>query len=207
MKFCSRKGLSLAEILVAVAVGTLLVIAAATIIAPAIKINTQSGRAQAGSALAKELLDNVRVWSEGDWHRIQGLATSSANHYYLNTASSPFASSSGDESVTISTTTYKRYFYVDDVLRKSDPSQDIAASGAPTDPSTKKITVAYSWPQGATNTIAIYLTRYRDNVLDETDWSGGPGQDGPVTSTNSRFATSTKIDYTTTTGSIYVKLQ
>lgn len=185
-----------------------MVIAAAGVIAPALRINTQTTRAETGVALAKELLDNVRVWAEGDWHRVAALATSSVNHYYLITTSSPFASSTGNETVTVATTTYTRYFYLDEVYRGAGASGDeIETSGGSVDPSTKEVTVAYSWPNSATNTIYEYITRNRDYVFAQTDWSGGSGQGGPVTSTNSLFSTSTNIDYTTLTGSISVKFQ
>jgi type II secretory pathway pseudopilin PulG len=201
----SNSGQSLVELLIAVAVGTILVAAAAAVISPVLKINTQANRAQAATALAHELLDNVRVWAEGDWHNISSLATTSANHYYLNSATSPFSSSTGDEQVTVSSTTYTRYFYVDDVFRDASGNITNSSSGASFDPSTKLVTVAYSWPTSATYTISTHLTRYRNNVFDQTDWSGGPGQGGPTTSTNSMFATSSNINYTTSSGSLYLQ--
>ena len=203
--FSRRSGQSLVEVLIAVGLGALFVIAAGTIIAPAINVNKQAQQIQVGTGLAKELLDNVRVWGEGDWQRILALATSSANKYYLNTASSPFTSSSGQESVAVSTTTYTRFFYVDDVKR--DAGDLIVTTGGSYDPSTKKITVAYKWPpQNATRTMAAYLTRHRSKVFWQTDWSGGSGQEGPATSTNSRFSTSSNLDYTTSSGSLYLIL-
>ncbi|MBI4087549.1 MAG: prepilin-type N-terminal cleavage/methylation domain-containing protein [Candidatus Liptonbacteria bacterium] len=197
-------GQSLIEILVAVGIGALLIVAAAAVIAPSLNIGTQSYKVQTGTALAKELMENVRVWAEGDWHNISNLATSSANHYHLNATTSPFTVASGNESVTLSTTTYTRYFYVEDVYR--DVSDLIVSAGGSYDPSTKKLIVEYSWQNSATSTIAEYVTRNRNNVFWQTDWSGGPGQDGPVTSTNARFSTSTQIDHSTTTGSIIINL-
>lgn len=199
-----KQGQSLVEVLLAVALGAIFVVGAMTIITPALRINTEGEYIQAGTGLARELLDDARVWGEGDWHRISGLATSSANKYYLITTSSPFASSSGEQSVVVSTTTYTRFFYVDDVKR--DPGDLIVSSGGSYDPSTKKITVVYKWPPiNATNTMSAYVTRNRSRVLWQTDWTGGSGQDGPVTSTNSRFASSSNINNTTTTGSIIIQ--
>jgi len=170
-----------------------------------LNINTQANRAQAGAALSRELLDNLSVWAEGDWHNIAGLATSSVYHYYLNTATSPFSSSTGDESVVVSTTTYKRFFYVDDVYR--DASGNIAAMPPWNyDPSTKKITVGCSWLGAATDTISVYLTRSSNRVFTQTDWSGGPNQAGPITSTNERFASSTTNIIYSTGGSIRLNL-
>jgi len=199
-----RSGQSLIEVLVAVALGALMLVSATVIIAPVLKIGTQTNRVQIGTALARELLDNVRAWSEGDWHYMSNLATSSQNRYYLSTSSSPFVSVTGTESIVLSTTTYTRCFYVEDVFR--DAGGSITASGGSLDPSTKKVTVAYSWAGVATSTVSMYLTRNRNNVFDQTDWSGGPDQSGPVTSTNSMFATSSNILYTTTTGSLYINI-
>ena len=202
--FHGRNGQSLVEILIALGVGTILVIAAATIIAPALKINAQAYKVQIGTSLAKELLTNVRVWAEGDWHNIANLGTSSLNHYYINASSSPFAVVAGNELIEFATTTYTRYFYVDDIYR--DSGDLITASGGSYDPSTKKISVDYSWPGGTTSTITEYVTRNRNNVFWQTDWSGGPGQNGPVTGVNNRFASSTQINHSTTSGSIIIQL-
>jgi Tfp pilus assembly protein PilV len=199
-----ERGQSIMEVLIAVAIGALLIIGTAAIIAPVLRSSTQTNKAQAGAALGKELSDNIRVWAEGDWHNISNLATTSANKYYLNTTSSPFTSTSGTQAVTVATTTYTRYFYVDDVSR--DTNGAIATSSASGDPSTRKITVIYTWPQSPTNTIAFYVTRYGHTIFDQTDWSGGSGQNGAMTSTNSRFATSTQMNFSTTTGSIIINL-
>ncbi len=83
-------GQSIIEILVAIAVGALLLIAAAAVIAPILRANTQATRLQAAAALANELANNLRVWSEGNWTKILNLATSSANTYYLHATSLAF---------------------------------------------------------------------------------------------------------------------
>jgi len=406
--FCAKRevavwcgGQSLIEILIAMTIGALFIIAAVSIITPALKINTQTYRVQTGVGLAKELLENVRVWSEGDWHNVSNLATTSANRYFLNASVSPFVVATGTESVltdgvtsglvgywkfdeatgtvahdysgnnavgtlsgspiptwvvgqvggalgfngsnmvtlpnislanmpyTVSAWIYKndtndfnivgggagginanahyivrgsrfyfgnygcdvggnlpinsgqwyyvdfvmdssqkqsiyvdgsldagptmtcgyyqsyvdkigssccggtgsgiiddiriynralsaseigaiykavvftRYFYVDDVMR--DTSDLIVTPGGSPDPSTKKIAVFYGWPQSATSVISEYLTRNRNNVLWQTDWSGGQGQNDPATTTNNKFSTSMNMDYTTSTGSLYIK--
>ncbi len=212
MKFQNKKsGQFLIEVLIAAAIGAILITAAAGVIVPALRINTQTNRAQAGAALGKELLENVRVWAESDWHNVSNLATSSANHYYLNTSNSPFLVISGDQQISVSTTTYTRYFYVNEVYRNL--SDALVTSTGPEgasvkyDPSTKKITVAYSWPRSATATIAQYITRNRNNIFIQTDWFGGPGQEGPATNPNNKFSTSTtNINYASTTGSIFLNL-
>ncbi len=201
-----RSGQSLVEVLIALLVGAIMIGAGATIIAPVLRSNTQTLRTQVGAGLAKELLENVSVWADSDWNNVLALATTSANSYYLTTSTSPFSAVSGTESLQVGTTTYTRYFYLDEVTR--DAGDAIVTSGGTNDPSTKKVTVIYRWPQSATNTLATYLTRARTNfVFSQTDWFGGPGQNTPVTSTDSRFSTSTSMYYTTTTGSIQIQFQ
>lgn len=195
-------GQSLIEVLIAVAIGVVMIGAVATLLVSALRLGTQAERVQAGVALGRELLDNVRVWSERSWQNIATLATTSANRYYLNASSSPFTLASGEENIVVATTTYTRYFYVDTVGR--DAAGKILGSGGTDDPSSKKLTVVYRWPQSATNTLVTHLTRWQNNAFIQTDWSVGSGQNGPATTTGSGFSTSSKIDFATTTGSIII---
>ena len=202
----SRSGQSLVEVLIAVAIGAILITAAIALIVPSLSSNMQAAKVQVASSLGKELIDNVRVWSEGNWSNLLALATGSAKTYFLNTGSSPYTTSSvgSIQSVTVGTTTYRRYFYLSDVYR--DILGNITSTGA-YDPSTKQVTVGYSWLGGpATNTMSIFIVRAMNNIVAQDDWSGGSGQSGPETSSNNQFASSTNIDYTTTTGSIYVSI-
>src|SRR3989338_10796871 len=97
--YSNNDGQSLIEILVALAVGTILIIAAVSIIAPALRANTQADKVQVASALGKELLENVRVFSEADWHNISNLATGSADKYFLFSARSQFVAATGTEGI------------------------------------------------------------------------------------------------------------
>ncbi len=85
-----------------------------------------------------------------------------------------------------------------------DAGGNLVSSGGSYDPSTKKITIGYNWPGGTTTTFSFLLARYRDNAFDQTDWSGGGGVGGAVTTTNSQFASSTNINTSGTTGSFYI---
>jgi hypothetical protein len=102
-----------------------------------------------------------------------------------------------------STVTYSRYFYLSDVQR--DSSGNIVTNGT-YDPSTKEVTVVYGWQGGTVNTMSTYIVRGRNAVFSQNGWSGGPGSNGPATSTNNQFASSSNIDYTTSTGAIYVSI-
>lgn len=199
-----RDGQSIVELLVAVAVGTIAMLGIVLTLSPALKTSSDSSHLQITSGLAKQLLDNVRVAADANWHSIDVLSSGSGNRYYLVTANSPFSVVAGVENVVLATTTYSRSFYVTAVGR--DGSNKIVLSGGSDDPSTKLITVVASSSPNIVRSMTMYITRSRDMVFDQTDWSGGWGQAGPITSTstNSQFATSTNIDYATTTGSIRI---
>jgi Tfp pilus assembly protein PilV len=202
----SRSGQSISEVLIAIAIGAIFMVAAVAVIAPALRENTQAGNVQEGATVAQALLDNIRVWSESGWSNITSLATGTAHQYYLVTSSSPYTATSGIQSIAIGTTTYVSYFYLSDAYRTSGGSISSASTSNTYDPSTKQVTVVYNWTQGTTSTISTYLTRNGDAVIDQTDWSGGPGATSAATSVSSQFTSSTNIDYSTTTGSIYVSI-
>ncbi|MDE2019291.1 MAG: prepilin-type N-terminal cleavage/methylation domain-containing protein [Patescibacteria group bacterium] len=86
----NKEGQSLVELLISIAVGALFIAAAAAVIAPSLRENKQAANVQEAATLGEALLNNVRVWSERDWHGILSLATGSINTYYLNASGSPF---------------------------------------------------------------------------------------------------------------------
>lgn len=199
----SPRGQSLIEVLIGVTVGAVIIGAAVTAIVSALKSNTDVSRVQVAQTIAKELLENVRVLGDADWHAIDGLGVGSGNHYHLVTNPSPFSVASGDESIAFATTTYTRYFYMENVNRNA--AGNIVEGSGSNDPSTRKITVVAQWENAPPRTIVAYLARSRHKIFHQTDWSGGSGQDGPVTSTNSKFASSTKVHATGTPGSITIE--
>lgn len=202
-RFFSNRGQSLIEVLIAIVIGVLLFIAAVSIIVPLLRTNSDVARGQIANGLARELLENVTVFSQGDWHNIDTLATGTTNHYHLTTSSSPFFKVDGDEQVAVATSTYTRYFYLDDVMRVY-PAGQIVTSGGINDPSTKKVTVVYSWGQTTPKGIYQYLIRSGNNIYAQTDWSGGAGQMNATNTVNSKFAASQNIDFSSSTGSIFV---
>jgi len=93
---------------------------------------------------------------------------------------------------------YSRFFNVENVSRDSGGS--IVTSGGTNDPSTQKVTASVQW--GATGAvteakIVDYLTRSKNFVFRQTDWSGGSGQSGVITEPNSKYSTSDNIDILT----------
>jgi hypothetical protein len=200
----SLKGQSLMDILVGTAIGVILIFAAVEAIAPALKSGTQAANTQTASWLATGLLDNVKAWSDGNWHNTLSVATGTTHQYFLITSSSPYTATTGIESIVVSTTTYFRYFYATDVYRDNSTG-NIVTSGGSYDPSTKQITVVYGWQGSPSSTVSEYLTRNQQNVYNQTDWTGGASTTGGVVSSvNFQFASSTNVNFTSSPGSIIV---
>lgn len=118
-----------------------------------------------------------------------------------------------------SSTIFTRYFYIEDVNRDlcgaGAITTDVASgcgsgpgsTGVALDPSTEKITVAVTWPRATEGvTLSEDVTRSRNYVFWQSDWSGASGQEMFPTSTNvtninNNFASSTNINTTATSGS------
>ena len=110
----ARRGKSLIELLIGIAVGAIFVIGAATAIVPSLRVGTQAGTVQAEAQLGQELLGNVKAWANGNWGSVLAIATGTANKYYLNTATSPFTAvgtSTSGEAITMSGSSGFGYAY------------------------------------------------------------------------------------------------
>ena len=101
---------------------------------------------------------------------------------------------------------YSRYFYVDNVNRDSCGIGSISSSattsctfggaGISDDPSTQKVTSVIK--DSNNNTLLTeheYLTRSRNYSFNQSNWSGGSGQNGIILQPNSLFSSSTNINY------------
>lgn len=106
---------------------------------------------------------------------------------------------------------FSRYFSVEDVCRTNDASSTITGvapcgSGSFQDPSTEKVTTVVEWPtRGSTASTQVfdYVTRWKNDVFEQTDWSGGSGSSGAYTEPGSVFSSSSNVD-TGTQGTIRI---
>jgi Tfp pilus assembly protein PilV len=199
-RFRSRNGQSLIEVLIGVGLGAAFVIAAAGIIAPSLQTNTDVTQVQIRAQLAEELMKNVQAWSAGNWDGVLSTATGTQHIFYLNTAISPFSivtatSTTSTESIAETTSggtiIYDRYFYLSDVYRDSNGNVTTTLSGNFYDPSTKLVTVvvtASSTEYSGNTTVSGYITRNTDNLLNQSSWAGGSGQNSPVTVVTTTYA-------------------
>jgi Tfp pilus assembly protein PilV len=97
--YSNRRGQSLVELLIAVGVGAVMILGAITLIAPALQASSQVAQAQTAGAGAWELMNNVRGWSENDWHNLYNLSKTSSSPYFMIAGTSTIAAATGTESV------------------------------------------------------------------------------------------------------------
>ncbi|MDP1688801.1 MAG: prepilin-type N-terminal cleavage/methylation domain-containing protein [bacterium] len=220
-----RKGQSLIEIVVAIALAGVLLGGAVAMIVAFTRSNKKVQEVQTAIDLGNQLTDSVRVLANSDWNAFYQLNKTPSNHYTASTSPPSslkqelWASSTltGGETIPIRGITYARWFYVENVYRL-DSNDSIVPAGTPLstlDSSTQFIVIQVQWnndPNSIMN-FSQYLTRTRRNeVFQQTDWSGGPNQETfPNENANNRFATSTvdingisTIDYSSSSGSLYL---
>ena len=99
---------------------------------------------------------------------------------------------------------FDRYFYVENTCRTNDASSSISgvspcAVGSADDPSTQKISAITEWltPTGANPQVLLadYVTRWKNSVFQQNDWSGGPNATGVTTNPTNLFTSSTGINF------------
>lgn len=199
-------GQSLLELLLAVGVSALLIGGAAMAIALALNVGAQSKPVQGAVFVAQGLADKVAVLAEEDWiGNMDGLSAPPAT-YYVTESGGAFSVTLGSDTAFLDDITYTRYFTAEPVYR--DAGGAIAEAGT-LDPSTKKITAAAAWTQGAGTTqftVVKYVTRSRNISTGQTDWSGGAGQSQGFSASDKYDAADAGID-ASAPGVIKLRLQ
>ncbi|MFA5392118.1 MAG: hypothetical protein WC306_00275 [Candidatus Paceibacterota bacterium] len=197
------KAQSLLEALLSITLGVLLIGSSVGLIGLSLRsFNSVKQRLQVNS-LMRQTAEVIQSLTNDNWHSIYDLTKES--NYQIATSGNTWTISSGQEISTINNIPYKKYFQVSNVNR--DLSGDIAVSGTD-DPSTQKITIFLEYGNNyvSSSTLTTYLTRsYNNQVFQQTDWSEGSGQTGPISNSGNKFDTAdSNINYASTTGSIYM---
>lgn len=196
-KIKKENGQSLVEVLVALAVGAILVGAAAFAIAATLRSSANRERSQAASTLAEGLLNTVHAIARANWSNIY--EATKLTPYFATSTNGTLTIQAGSETVVLNNFSYTRHFLIEDVCRESGVASAITScgSGGIGDPSTQKITayVAWSAVSGASSLeIERYITRWQNASFVQSDWSGGDGELGPFDVPGDVYATSTDID-------------
>jgi len=212
--YLNSRGQSLIEVLVGLGIAAIVIAGASIAISFMLQSNTANQKTQSASSLVQQLSDKIKVIGGANWNDIYNLPTKgSSTQYYVNASGTALTIATGTQSVSVGGVNYALFFSIENVCRSDDSSSTITGtapcvSGSSDDPSTQKITSYAQWQAGGKTTqvtIFNYLTRWKNKVFKQTDWSGGGSQDGPITLENNKFSSSTNIDYSTTTGAIRIQ--
>ena len=207
------------EIIIAITVGAILIGAASAAIVPILRSNLETRNVQIANSLAQEYLDNLQNLAESNWFNIYNppAAKGPSSQFYLRATSTTYEILSGTTSTVVEGRTFTCYFSIENVNRTSCGVGNATTTATTTcnmepgdsyiadDPSTQKITVIVTWPENRSISRSQYLTRSRNKVFNQTDWSGGANQEGPINSENNQFTSSTNINYSSSTGSIKIQ--
>ncbi|HCX45356.1 TPA: hypothetical protein DGT35_02015, partial [Patescibacteria group bacterium] len=174
LNFKNKSGQSLIEILIAMAVGTITILAAVTVLTLMLRVGKQDVSFQTAAFLEQEVVDNLLVTAERDWQEVA--ETSDNKKYYLKITETKgvFEIVEGTKTVAIDDVDYTYYIEFDEVNRSS--SGAISSSGSK-DPSTRRVELLVTWKfQGddEISTVTKYITRSKNEVFRQTNWSGGP---------------------------------
>lgn len=221
--FFNQKGSLLLEILLAVAVGAIIIGAVAGLVYVSSRSGQVSGAKSSAISLAEEGLEAMQSISETDWHNIylppspgtKGFAT----EYYVYNDGSSWLLTGTDISkrdIEIDGIIYARKIYIDNVSRNKTGERQICTGVGICmeeidDPSTQKIKVVVSKEGSADIVLEEYLTRWKNETISQSDWSGGSGQADPTVAPYTKFdsvdlyESQETIDYSSMPGSIKLK--
>jgi type II secretory pathway pseudopilin PulG len=197
------RGQALIEVVVAMVIGAIMIGTASGALFVILRSKQLAQNNQIASSLASALSDNLSSVAEANWHNIYDLNKGSANKYHVATSTGQLTVQSGEEQIAENNVIFTNYFYIENVQR--DSAGNIVASGGTDDPSTQKAVITSSWIIGGSASVVtntLYFTRWPNRIFQQTDWSGGPGQEGPVTLINNKFSTSEYIDFNSAPGSL-----
>lgn len=169
--------------------------------------NTAIQRTQAVQ-LAQEEIDAAKAVAEENYFTFYSLLKGSANPYHPVIAAGAWTLSTGTENVTLDSRTFTRKIVIDNVSRDGSGNIESVYSSGNDDPSTQKMTATVSVTGQSDIVLTDYYTRWRNTVPAQSDWSGGTGTAGPVTTFSTGYDTDDGgIDATGTTGSIKLNQQ
>jgi type II secretory pathway pseudopilin PulG len=186
----NNNGQILIEIILAILIGTMIIGAAASLIVANQKSSQASGQRDAAIFLAQEGIESLKSITENNWHSIflppdgagdKDASKGDGNNYCLKIDGINnkwiLTSNQADCEINVNGTIYTRTINVYNTNREDNNDENIISLGGVDDPSTQKIKVKVSYSAGEDIIIEQYLTRWRNEIFIQSDWSGGFGQD------------------------------
>lgn len=199
-----KSGQSLIELIIAIGLGIIFITGAIGALTVTLRLSSETNHGQPALELARELSEQLRTVVNNDWHALNGLSLNGSTEYTVSTTTTFYEITEGSKTTTLNAIDYSVRFVLDPVYR--DGNNAIAAMGT-LDPSTIKVTAIASWQSyGQENDVrfSTYLTRIKNRVWIQTDWSTGPVGALVDASPSTRFATHTNANYASVSGQLTI---
>ena len=180
----ARRGQSLIELIVGIGIGVLFITAAIGIITVSLRLDVQNKFSQTGGELTQQTMEQVISFANADWHNIDSLANDTP--YHLTPSSGFLSSVVGSSTVTLTGAgEFETSFMTTRVYRSATTGDILDDQSGTYDPSTIKVSVATE-QSGVTDRsqrvlLTHYLTRVRDRIWWQDDWSSGSSSPTTVT--------------------------
>lgn len=200
-----KEGSLLLELLIVIAIVAIIIPIISQVVVSSLNTNKWAMENKIAADLVEEEIKAVESASFEKWQNIYSKIKAPNNYYYADKSSGAWVISLGQETLTVNGLSYTRYFTISDVCRNKTDKSIVTdnvmpcATGNEDDPSTQKISVTVSWRNGTISRDA-YLTRWRNQVCEQTAWSGTGS--GPANCPSTLFESATNIDTTGLPGSL-----
>ncbi len=176
-----NNGQSIIELLISLALAVTVMLTAFSVLQFLIRLTSYGPVAQTATFLARQAAYSVTSAADGSWNGIIAQAIP-GTRYHIATSTAGFILVLGSATTTVNSIAYTTYFMVEPVARDATTDMPVVSGGVD-DPATKKIITTISWTyQGkpSVDSIEKYIVRAKNEVIWQTDWSGGatyPGSD------------------------------
>ena len=203
----NQKAQLLLELLIAISIFAIVSLTFVVTINTALHSDKYTSEYSTASDLLSGLQERAKSVANSDWHSIYNLtkgpcADTSCHYKIVEGTSTQWEVQQGEETVTFNGVNYVRYIIVYNVER--DDNGNIVDSGGTNDPLTQKVVAYVNW-SNKTREVSEYVSRSHQGLDTQTDWSGGAVGDEVTSQVTTTFATSSDIDYYTTSGQIELK--
>lgn len=189
----NNKGQILIEIILAILIGTMIIGSAANLIITNQKNSQISEQQDTAVFLAQEGVESLKSIVKNNWHWIflppdssgdEETAKGDGNNYCLKTTNNEWVLTNitADCEIEVNGTIYTRIINFENVNRTDDNNENIVLIGGIRSPSTQKATITVSSKFGPEIIIEQYLTRWKNEIFVQSNWSGGAGDQGPYNS-------------------------
>lgn len=172
----TQRGSLLIEVLIVISVLAIILSLGAQASLVGLSATKLAGDKDVALNLMNETFEAVNSASDEKWQNVYSLSKTSTNPHYATSSTGTWnINNAGNEVITVNGVAYTRYFYVDNVSRDAARSIENVYNSANDDPSTQKVTVTVLWGNANGNVLSTnqYISRWRNKVCIQTDWSGG----------------------------------